>query len=148
MRSIRRILFATDLSQASERAFEQAADMAGGSGAELLIAHAYQPPTVTPTDAYLSAAMYEQLDVKLRETAAQQLERFARLARERGVAARALLLAGPAHEAISEAVKEEGADLIIMGTHGRTGPARFFLGSVAARVVSEAPCPVLTIRAA
>lgn len=148
MRSIRRILFATDFSKASERAFEQAVEMAGDNGAELLIAHAYQPPAVAPTDAYLSAALYEQLDSKLQEAAAQQLERFVRSTRERGVASKALLLTGPAHEAISEAVKKQRVDLIIMGTHGRTGPARFFLGSVAARVVSEAPCPVLTVRAA
>jgi len=148
MRSIRRILFATDFSKASERAFEQAVEMAGDNGAELLIAHAYQPPAVAPTDAYLSAALYEQLDAKLQEAAAQQLERFVRSTRERGVASKALLLTGPAHEAISEAVKKQRVDLIIMGTHGRTGPARFFLGSVAARVVSEAPCPVLTVRAA
>ena len=148
MKSIRRILFATDFSKASERAFEQAVEMAGDNGAELLIAHAYQPPAVAPTDAYLSAALYEQLDSKLQEAAAQQLERFVRSTRERGVASKALLLTGPAHEAISEAVKKQRVDLIIMGTHGRTGPARFFLGSVAARVVSEAPCPVLTVRAA
>jgi len=141
-------LFATDFSKASERAFEQAVEMAGDNGAELLIAHAYQPPAVAPTDAYLSAALYEQLDAKLQEAAAQQLERFVRSTRERGVASKALLLTGPAHEAISEAVKKQRVDLIIMGTHGRTGPARFFLGSVAARVVSEAPCPVLTVRAA
>jgi len=36
--------------------------------------------------------------------------------------------------------------LLVIGTHGRTGPARFFIGSIAARVVATAPCPVLTVR--
>jgi nucleotide-binding universal stress UspA family protein len=148
MKSIKRILFATDFSHASEKAFDQAVDIARESGAELLIAHVYQPPAVAPTDAYLSAAMYEELDTKLRDAASQQLERFLRMARERGATSSSLLLAGPADEAISETAKEQGAGLIVMGTHGRTGPARFFLGSVASRVTSTAPCPVLTVRAA
>jgi nucleotide-binding universal stress UspA family protein len=148
MKSVKRILFATDFSHASEKAFDQAVEIARESGAELLIAHAYQPPAVAPTDAYLSAAMYEELDTKLRDAASQQLERFMRMARERGATSSSLLLAGPADEAISETAKEQGAGLIVMGTHGRTGPARFFLGSVASRVTSTAPCPVLTVRAA
>ncbi|HEX7253009.1 MAG TPA: universal stress protein [Thermoanaerobaculia bacterium] len=148
MRSMKPILFATDFSKASERAFQQAIEIAQDRRAELLIAHAYQPPAVAPTDAYLSAALYEQLDAKLRDAAAQQLERFVRVARERGARSRSLLLIGVADEAIAEAAKEQGADLIVLGTHGRTGPARFFLGSVASRVTSTAPCPVLTVRAA
>jgi nucleotide-binding universal stress UspA family protein len=51
-----------------------------------------------------------------------------------------------AHEQIVRSAKRQRADLIVMGTHGRTGVARFFLGSVAARVAATAPCPVLTVR--
>jgi nucleotide-binding universal stress UspA family protein len=57
-----------------------------------------------------------------------------------------MLLEGVAHEQIARAAKRQRADLIVMGTHGRTGMARFFLGSVAARVAATAPCPVLTVR--
>jgi nucleotide-binding universal stress UspA family protein len=62
------------------------------------------------------------------------------------VNAEALILSGSPQEAIEEAAKAIGAELIVVGTHGRTGVPRFFLGSVAARVVSTAPCPVLTVR--
>ncbi|HEY6929510.1 MAG TPA: universal stress protein [Thermoanaerobaculia bacterium] len=148
MKSAKRILFATDFSRASEKAFEQSVEIARESGAELLIAHAYRPPSVAPTDAYLNAAMYEELDTQLRDAASQQLERLVRTARARGVTSHALLLVGAPEDAIAEAAKEKGAELIVMGTHGRTGPARFFLGSVASRVTSTAPCPVLTVRAA
>src|SRR6266568_4624042 len=48
----------------------------------------------------------------------------------------------------AEAAKENAADLVIVGTHARTGAARFFLGSVASRVIAIAPCPVLTVRVA
>jgi nucleotide-binding universal stress UspA family protein len=148
MKPNQRILFATDFSQASEKAFEQAMEIAKERNAELLIAHAYQPPAVVPTDTYLSVAMYEELDTKLRDAASQQIERFVRTARSRGVSAKPILLVGAPYEAIAEAAKELDAGLIVMGTHGRTGPARFFLGSVASRVTTLAPCPVLTVRAA
>ncbi|MEX2148022.1 MAG: universal stress protein, partial [Candidatus Rokuibacteriota bacterium] len=62
------------------------------------------------------------------------------------VRARGLLLDGVAHEQIAKAAKAKKADLLVVGTHGRTGMARFFVGSVAGRVVAGAPCPVLTVR--
>ena len=57
-----------------------------------------------------------------------------------------VLVEGAAAEAIVEAAHERGAALIVMGTHGRTGVRKMFLGSVAERVVATAPCPVLTVR--
>ena len=62
------------------------------------------------------------------------------------VRARGLLLEGVAHDQIVRAARRKKADLLVLGTHGRTGVARFFLGSVAGRVVASAPCPVLTVR--
>jgi nucleotide-binding universal stress UspA family protein len=67
-------------------------------------------------------------------------------ARKAGVKGVTLLLDGVAHEAIARAAKSKKADLIVIGTHGRTGLAKFFLGSVASRVVAAASCPVLTVR--
>jgi nucleotide-binding universal stress UspA family protein len=61
--------------------------------------------------------------------------------------AKPLVLAGAADEAITEAAKDNDADLVIMGTHGRKGVSRLFLGSVASRVIATAPCPVMTIHA-
>jgi len=57
-----------------------------------------------------------------------------------------LLAEGPAHEEIVRIAKRKRADLVVMGTHGRSGLAKLFLGSVAGRVVAAAPCPVLTVR--
>jgi nucleotide-binding universal stress UspA family protein len=53
---------------------------------------------------------------------------------------------GVTHEQITRAARSKRADLVVIGTHGRTGLAKFFLGSVAGRVVSTASCPVLTVR--
>jgi universal stress protein A len=54
--------------------------------------------------------------------------------------------AGKAAAVIIEVAEQQGCDLIVMGTHGRTGVAHLFLGSVAEKVVRAAPCPVVTIR--
>jgi nucleotide-binding universal stress UspA family protein len=62
-----------------------------------------------------------------------------------GVAVEARMAHGTPYEEIVKAGKELGADLIVIGTHGRTGMSHFLLGSVAERVVRSAPCPVLTV---
>jgi nucleotide-binding universal stress UspA family protein len=64
----------------------------------------------------------------------------------KGVDIRPLAVRGAPEQAIIDAAAREKADVIVMGTHGRRGAARLLLGSVAARVVATAPCPVLTIR--
>ena len=74
------------------------------------------------------------------------MDRLLAKAKTARVRARGMLVGGVAHEQIVRAAKRQKAGVIIMGTHGRTGVARFFLGSVAARVAATAPCPVLTVR--
>jgi nucleotide-binding universal stress UspA family protein len=60
--------------------------------------------------------------------------------------AQVLIELGPPHVGILDAVKQHNADLIVMGTHGRKGVARFFLGSTAERVLRDRTCPVLVLR--
>jgi universal stress protein A len=67
-------------------------------------------------------------------------------AHEEGINAHKLLLNRLADDAIIEAAKSLGVDLIVIGTHGRRGVSRFCMGSVAAHLVSRAPCAVLTAR--
>jgi nucleotide-binding universal stress UspA family protein len=147
MKMFQRILVATDFSPASTPALEQSVKMAKRDGALLLIAHAYQEPGLVELS-HAPAGFYEEWDRKLREGVERKLRPLVEYARKEGVEARALLLTGFADEAIFEAAKQEGADLIVMGTHGRRGAARLFLGSVASRVISTAPCPVMTVRSA
>ena len=147
MKMFQRILVATDFSPASTPALEQSVKMAKRDGALLLIAHAYQEPGLAELS-HAPARVYEEWDQKLREGVERKLRPLAEYARKEGIEARALVLTGFADEAIIEAAKQEGADLIVMGTHGRRGAARLFLGSVASRVISTAPCPVMTVRSA
>jgi len=147
MKRFRRILVATDLTETSDAAVEEAVEMARESGAELLIAHAYTPPNVTQADS-VAAGVYEEWDQNLRAEVERRLRPLVERARRRLVVARPLVLPGIPYQAITGAAEENGVDLVVIGTHGRGALSRFFLGSVAARVISTASCPVMTVRAA
>jgi nucleotide-binding universal stress UspA family protein len=141
------LLHATDFSPASRRAFAKALELAKESRARLLIAHARS--TVVPmVDGYTAVEVYEEVQRAGRAHATRQLERLVARAREAGVRAEPLLLEGVAADQIVRAARRHKADMIVIGTHGRTGLGRLFLGSVAARVVATADCPVLTVRGA
>jgi universal stress protein A len=146
MKTFHRILVATDFSPASKPALKEAIALAKGNGTKLLITHAYSLPSLT--EAQPAAGVYEQLNRNLKTEAQKKLQALVEEARKEGVEAEALVLSGVPFEAITEAAREKKADLVIMGTHGRTGVPRFFVGSVASRVISTAPCPVMTVRAA
>jgi universal stress protein A len=142
-----RILFATDFSDASKRAFQEAISTSRRNGAELTIAHAYQLPNLG-TPVLVSPDVYDEWDHRLREDAEKRLNTLVEEAAREGVIASALVLFGDPDEVLVQAAKDRAADLLVMGTHGRRGVSRLFLGSVASRVISTAPCPVLTVRAA
>ncbi len=147
MKPFQRIIVATDLSSTSEPALEEAIALAKENGAALFIAHAYQPPGVA--DAQLVASgIYEEWNRTIRTEVEARLRGLVESAAREGVPAEPLVLVGEPYEAIAEAARARGADLVVMGTHGRKGVSRFFLGSVASRVISTAPCPVMTVRAA
>ena len=147
MNDFHRILVATDFTDASEPALKQAIRLARESDAELLITHAYQPPSVAQVESF-SPGIYDEWDRTMRAYADDRLRPIVEDAKRQGARASGLLLAGPPYEAINDAAREKAVDLVVVGTHGRTGVSRFFLGSVASRVISTAPCPVMTIRAA
>jgi nucleotide-binding universal stress UspA family protein len=134
------ILAATDFSEASQPALDEACRIAAACGARFLLVHVYQ---ISPV-AYISYAppsVYEDYKRAVRTDAEKRLGDLVAQARSRGVDASGLLREGFPDE-------EEKADLIVMGTHGRRGPSRLILGSIAARVIARCSCPVLTVRAA
>jgi len=141
---MRRILHPTDFSPASRGAFTRAVKLAKTDRAELLIAHVLAP--VPAVDGYMTARTYDDIEAAARRYGKKQLDALVARARKAGVRARGLLLEGMVHDRIVRAARGQHADMIVIGTHGRTGLARFVLGSVASRVVSHAGCPVLTVR--
>lgn len=142
----RRVLHPTDFSKASNAAFARSLAEARSSRAELVLLHVLTPVIVGVGEGYVTPSVYDQMNTSARAWARKQLDRLVARARTAKVRARGLLLEGVPHEQIVRAAKRQRTDMMVLGTHGRTGIARFFLGSVAARVTAMAPCPVLTVR--
>ena len=147
MARIRRILHPSDFSEASDAAFAKAVDLAKSNRAELVLLHVLAPPVpMMAGDGYVSPRVYEDLDKSARGYASRELAGLAAKAKKAGVRAKAVLRDGTAHEQIARAARSLRADMIVIGTHGRTGLAKLFVGSVAGRVVATAKCPVMTVR--
>lgn len=121
--------------------------LAKANRAQLLVLHVMTPPTLAmPGEGYVSPALYESLEATARGQAQRRLRAIVARAKAAGVRVRAILLEGMPHEVIARAVRSRKADLLVIGTHGRSGLAKLFLGSVAARLVTMSPRPVLTVR--
>jgi nucleotide-binding universal stress UspA family protein len=142
---IRRILHPTDFSPASGPAFKLALELARNRAA-LLLLHVLPPVPLVP-DVYVAATVYERLRLAQEQSARKRLDRLRRKAAAAGVRASALLRDSSSPPAeIVRVARAQRVDIIAMGTHGRGGFAKMFLGSVAERVVRTATRPVLTVR--
>ncbi|MEK6665846.1 MAG: universal stress protein [candidate division NC10 bacterium] len=146
MKGVRRILHPTDFSRASGAAFLKAVALAKESRAQLLLVHVLLPTTPFIGDGYISPKTYEELEASARRGAQRELAKVVAKAQKAKARVTAVLLEGVPYDRIARAARSKRADLIVMGTHGRSGLSKFFLGSVAERVIALAPCPVLTVR--
>src|SRR5262245_54511729 len=135
----KKILFPTDFSPASEEALRWATSLARDTGATMIIAHVEEPPL-----AYGGGEMYVAADETDRDELRRALVKIVPL--DHNVPFEHKLLVGDPASAIVEAAETEDADIIVLGTHGRTGLTRLLMGSVAEAVVRRANCPVLTIK--
>ena len=142
MLPIHTILHPTDFSKPSEDAFRLAASLARDYGAQLIVYHVAPPTTV-----------YGHVAVKIEaeDFHARMWEEFRQLEqldpRIRAVDLKSDIEEdGDAVAAILRKAEGTGCDLIVMGTHGRTGVGRLLMGSVAEQVLRRAPCPVLTVK--
>lgn len=146
MSRIRRILHPTDFSRASSAAYRRAVDLAKANRAELLLVHVLAPPMPIMADGYVSPKVYDDMAAASRAYGQKHLNALISKAKQAGARVTGLLLEGLPHEKIAQAARSKKADLVVVGTHGRTGFSRLFLGSVASRVLTISPCPVLTVR--
>jgi nucleotide-binding universal stress UspA family protein len=143
----RRILHPSDFSRASGAAFKKAIEMAKAARGELLVVHVLSPVVpMAAGEGYVDPKMYQDIAASTRAWAQKQLDKLLVKAKKAGARAKGFVLEGSAHEQIVRFARSKRADLIVTGTHGRSGLAKLFLGSVAGRVVAAAPCPVLTVR--
>jgi nucleotide-binding universal stress UspA family protein len=139
MLPVRTILHPTDFSEQSRYALRTTCALARDSGARVVILHVAQPPTF----AYAEGVIPPEPEEHLEEARAQLLQFDVPDPRVR---AERRLEEGDPVTAILRVAREVGADLIVMGTHGRRGLGRLLLGSVAELVVRRAACPVLTVK--
>ena len=146
MARMRRILFASDLSKASAKAFATAITLAKATHAEMVILHVLVPFTPLVPESYIGGATLDQINADARRWGVQQLAKLTAKAKSGGVRASGLIMTGDAAGQIVRAARAKRADLLVLGTHGRTGLNRLFVGSVAQRVMASAPCPLVTVR--
>jgi nucleotide-binding universal stress UspA family protein len=137
---IRTILHPTDFSGPSGLAFQTACALARDCGARLVVLHVAE----FPANVYPEATRHE--DPALRHPALWDKVRQLRPPSPE-VPVEHRLAGGDAAAEVVRAAREAGSDLIVMGTHGRSGLKHLLMGSVAERVVRQAPCPVLTVKA-
>lgn len=137
----KKILFATDFSSASEAALKYATALARDSGAKLIILHVEELPMP-----YAGGEMYfpetEFPNPELQTILSAVVPSDKNVAYEHK-----LVLGVPAQDIVQTAIEEQ-VDLIVLGTHGRTGIKRVLMGSVAESVIRHATCPVLTLKEA
>ncbi len=144
---IKRILVPVDFSPDSRNALQYAADLAAVSRAEIVMLHVVEPVYVAEPYMGVAPEVGIFLDEQ-RRNAKAVLARLGTDLKKKGQRVRTMVTAGPPALLIVDAAKDLRADLIVMGTHGRTGLAHMLIGSVAEKVVRTAQCPVLTVRGA
>ena len=143
--SIRRILFPTDFSEPAKQAQQYALALADRFGAELHLLHVFPEVILPLPDAATSWTPPEaELRKHVEETNDRLLQVLGPQWAEQHCTVRTTKF-GYAVDEIVKYVKEHGIDLIVIGTHGRTGLSHLLLGSVAEKLVRLATCPVLTV---
>jgi nucleotide-binding universal stress UspA family protein len=149
MLTIRTILYPTDFSEASARAYAYAESLAGHYGAKLHVVHVAQPPTAAYPD-YAFTGVLAGVLRDLRGYSEKQLGCFmegrAQHATEHGIQLECTVVEGSITAEILQYAEKNAIDLIVMGTHGLEGADRRTLGSVTEKVLRKALCPVLAIR--
>lgn len=147
MVTVRRILCPVDFSDPSHAALRYAVDLCGRFGAELTLLHVMQPPGFTLPEGMVVAGadVFADLQRDVEKALATWREEAERLG---ATGVRSDTATGATHPEIARYADDRGYDLIVIGTHGRTGIAHALLGSTAEKVVRYAHCPVLTVRAA
>jgi len=143
----RRILVPIDGSATAQRGLQEALGLAKACDASLVLLHVVEAYPMMMEMA--TASTWEQVTSDLREYGQRVLEQAHQAAQAAGIASEARLedaAASRVCDVVVDQARERRCDLIVMGTHGRSGLAHVLLGSVAERVLQHAPCPVLTVR--
>jgi nucleotide-binding universal stress UspA family protein len=143
---VRHILVPIDFSENTPAVLDWAAHLAEEHGSTVTLLHAYHLPVEFQQleGAYLPPDFWQSVRTEAESTLRRQADALQR----RGVRVETAVCEGYAATVIIEEASSRNADLIVIGTHGRSGLKHLLLGSIAERVVQKASCPVLTVKAA
>ncbi|ATB39966.1 Universal stress protein family [Cystobacter fuscus] len=141
-----RILVPVDLMEGSQAIVGYAIELGRPFNAAIEVLHVWEPPQYVAPDLLVAAPGWtpQPLEKEALAAAKQSLENFVGTLQGVGNLTQKLVMGEPS-AAVIQVAESGGFNLIVMGTHGRRGLPRLLLGSVAQRVVSRAPCPVLTL---
>lgn len=144
MKEFKKILFATDFSDCSAEAFDCAYALSKKCGAKLVLAHVICEP-VDLRGFYVPHISFDVLEKEIEDGAKKMMDSFCkeRLSAEDDY--ETLVIPGLAYDEIIKQAKTLEADLIVMGTHGRSGLDHVLFGSTAEKVVRKSPIPVMTV---
>jgi nucleotide-binding universal stress UspA family protein len=142
MISITKILCPVDFFPASDAAFDHAVSLAANYDARVHLLHVITP--LLPT-AYEYAIDTAAIMDSLEKNAAEELGKLAARAREAGVFVDTEIRIGDVYDEIKHAIEDERPELLVMGTHGRRGVERWFMGSTTEKMLRHSPVPMLTI---
>jgi len=140
------IVVATDGSKYSAAAASEALGLAKWNGSALTVISVVPSELMTPSDIDFTITQRELIAEKEMHEAEKNAKVVKEAALKEGVAVKAFVLSGRPADAIIETAQEKNADLIVLGSHGRTGVERLLMGSVAERVIVLASCPVLVVK--
>ena len=146
MPDIKKVLIATDFSEASEAAVEYAKLVAGAFGAQLHILHVLEDLAAHAWTTEVYVAALPGVHEEMQRQAQERLDLVLTPEERTKYSAVVVLRSGSPFVEVVRYARDEGMDLIVLGTHGRGAIAHMLLGSVAERVVRKAHCPVMTIR--
>lgn len=147
--AIRRILVPIDFSETSSRALDLAIEIGGPLRVEIVLLHVIEPLQLASAPELYSPAPGPMMEVLAEQERAAhaELAKIAKRVRAKRIGVHALVVSGTPYDRIVEASDHLRADLVVMGTQGRTGISHLLVGSVAEKVVRLATCPVLTVGA-
>lgn len=143
---VRTILCPVDFSATAEEAARYAIGLAEQLGAtRVVFLHVFQRP-VYPVSEVAGSFVDATSEEAIKESLRRQLVGLAQRHSQHGIDVDALMLEGFPYPTINDAAQEEGAEMIVMATHGRTGLGHFLLGSVAEKIIRTSEIPVCTVR--